>query len=215
MLERVQREPRPRPEERWEGADDPEQLLGLLPDRCRQSERKWRLFAVACSRRLRHLDAPEEAGEADAVTDLAERHADGRATAEALAAAFYCRSGEGAWIVAEPGAEVAARDFARSGEDSPAWRRDKTALLRDLIGNPFREGRFDPAWRTATVISLATAAYEERLMPHLDLDPVRLSVLADALEDGGCAGEALLSHLRSAGPHVRGCWALDLCLGKR
>jgi RNA-directed DNA polymerase len=36
--------------------------------------------------------------------------------------------------------------------------------------------------------------------------------LADALEENGASGE-LLEHLRSPGPHVRGCWALDLVLG--
>lgn len=47
---------------------------------------------------------------------------------------------------------------------------------------------------------------------HLHAD--RLAVLADALEDSGADSEELLSHLRSPGPHVRGCFALDLLLGK-
>jgi hypothetical protein len=46
------------------------------------------------------------------------------------------------------------------------------------------------------------------------LDPVRLSILADALEDAGCENADVLGHLRSPGPHVRGCWPLDLILGK-
>jgi hypothetical protein len=46
------------------------------------------------------------------------------------------------------------------------------------------------------------------------LDSVRLSILADALEEAGCTEADLLSHLRGSGPHVRGCWALDLLLGK-
>ena len=46
------------------------------------------------------------------------------------------------------------------------------------------------------------------------LDRARLAVLSDALEEVGCTDTALLSHLRSPGPHVRGCWALDLVLGK-
>lgn len=46
------------------------------------------------------------------------------------------------------------------------------------------------------------------------LDPARLVVLADALEEAGCTEEALLRHMRSPGPHVRGCWAVDLILGK-
>ena len=40
-------------------------------------------------------------------------------------------------------------------------------------------------------------------------------VLADALQDAGCDGDELLSHLRDPNAtHVRGCWALDLVLGK-
>jgi hypothetical protein len=46
------------------------------------------------------------------------------------------------------------------------------------------------------------------------LDTVRLAVLADALEEAGCADPDLLGHLRGPGPHVRGCWAVDLLLGK-
>jgi hypothetical protein len=65
------------------------------------------------------------------------------------------------------------------------------------------------------VASLAAAAYEERLPLNGTLDPARLAVLSDALEEAGCADEAILSHLRSPGPHVRGCWALDLVLGKQ
>jgi hypothetical protein len=41
-----------------------------------------------------------------------------------------------------------------------------------------------------------------------------LPILADALEDAGCDNADILSHLRGPGPHVRGCWALDLILGK-
>jgi hypothetical protein len=43
---------------------------------------------------------------------------------------------------------------------------------------------------------------------------VGLPVLADALEEAGCSEAELLGHLRGLGPHVRGCWAVDLLLGK-
>jgi hypothetical protein len=42
----------------------------------------------------------------------------------------------------------------------------------------------------------------------------RLPILADALEDAGCDSAKVLAHLRGEGPHVRGCWAVDLILGK-
>jgi hypothetical protein len=91
--------------------------------------------------------------------------------------------------------------------------RAQAVLIRDVLRNPFLPAPSIPASLPAPVLSVAQAAYDERL-PSFDLDPVRLSVLADALEDAGCSDEAILDHLRSAGPHVRGCWALDLVLGK-
>ena len=46
------------------------------------------------------------------------------------------------------------------------------------------------------------------------MKPERLAVLFDALEEAGCDDAEILNHLRSPGPHVRGCWAVDLLLGK-
>jgi hypothetical protein len=66
---------------------------------------------------------------------------------------------------------------------------------------------FEPAWCTPQALALARTAYEERRFEDLPL-------LADALEEAGCTDEAILSHLRGPGPHVRGCWALDLVLGR-
>jgi hypothetical protein len=86
------------------------------------------------------------------------------------------------------------------------------ALARDIFGNPFRPITLAPAHRTPTVISLAQAAYDERQLPGGELDPLRLAVLADALEEDGAMDE-VLAHLRSSGHHVRGCHVVDLCLG--
>ena len=66
----------------------------------------------------------------------------------------------------------------------------------------------DPAWLTSTVVSLAQPIYAERAFD-------RLPILADALEDAGCDNADTLTHCRSEGPHVRGCWALDLVLAKK
>jgi len=87
-------------------------------------------------------------------------------------------------------------------------------LLRDIIGNPFRSVSLNPAFQTPTVFSLAQAAYDDRILPAGTLEPTRLSVLADALEEAGCDNADILNHLRGPGPHVRGCWALDLILDK-
>jgi hypothetical protein len=93
----------------------------------------------------------------------------------------------------------------------------QSGLLRCVFGNPFRTFAADPAWlawNDGTAVRLAEAAYEDRDLPSGYLDPTRLSVLADVLEDAGCAEAALLDYFRSPGPHVRGCWAVDVLLGK-
>src|SRR5262249_27286914 len=91
-------------------------------------------------------------------------------------------------------------------------------LLREVFGNPFHPAPpvATPvlAWNGGTVRLLAEAAYEHRTLPVGTLDPARLALLADALEDAGLDRPGLLAHLRSPGPHVRGCWAVDFVLGK-
>jgi hypothetical protein len=93
----------------------------------------------------------------------------------------------------------------------------QTNLLRCIFGDPFQPLTVSPAvlaWNDATVVRLAQAAYEERHMPEGTLDNGRLAVLADALEEAGCTDQDILNHLRGPGPHVRGCWAVDLLLDK-
>jgi hypothetical protein len=91
-------------------------------------------------------------------------------------------------------------------------------LVRCVFGNPYRPvAAIAPpwlAWGDGTVPKLAESAYAERTLPEGALDPARLALVADALEDAGCTDADLLGHLRGLGPHVRGCWALDLLLGK-
>ena len=68
-------------------------------------------------------------------------------------------------------------------------------------------------WHDGLIPRLAAASYENRSLPSGHLDPARLSVLADALEDAGYNDAELLGHLRG-GTHWRGCWALDTVLGR-
>ncbi|MBL8793270.1 MAG: hypothetical protein JNM56_05145 [Planctomycetia bacterium] len=86
--------------------------------------------------------------------------------------------------------------------------RQFLSSLRDVFGNPFQPMTVDPAWRTSTVSSLAQAIYHERAFD-------RLPILGDALEDTGCDNADILNHCRQPGDHVRGCWCVDLLLGKR
>jgi hypothetical protein len=97
---------------------------------------------------------------------------------------------------------AAAREGTRDTSNS-----EMAALLRDIFGNPFRPYAFDPAWRTSTAVALAQQMYDSRdfgLMP----------ILGDALQDAGCENADILDHCRGDGPHVRGCWVVDLVLGK-
>jgi hypothetical protein len=89
----------------------------------------------------------------------------------------------------------------RRGKD---WQSN---LFRDLFGNPFRPVALDPTWLTPTVKALARAIYDDRTFADLP-------VLADALEEAGCTNVDILNHCRQPGEHARGCWVLDLALGK-
>jgi hypothetical protein len=100
-----------------------------------------------------------------------------------------------------------------SREEAPGL----ATLLRDLFGDPVRPVTVHPGWlayHNGIVPRLAQAAYAERQFPDGTLDYARLALVGDALEDAGCADVWLLGHLRVAGAHVRGCWALDLILSK-
>ncbi len=90
-------------------------------------------------------------------------------------------------------------------EDSP--HQVARGLILCTLGNPFRPVTLEPAWLTSTVRSLAEGIYAERAFD-------RMPILADALEEAGCDNADLLAHCRGDGPHVRGCWVVDLVLGK-
>jgi hypothetical protein len=83
----------------------------------------------------------------------------------------------------------------------------QAGLVRCIFGNPFYPATADPVWFTSTVVSLAQGIYEERAFD-------RLPILADALQDAGCENDDILDHCRTEGPHVRGCWVVDLLTGR-
>jgi hypothetical protein len=107
------------------------------------------------------------------------------------------------------------RRVVRALED--AWwseRREQADLVRCLLGNPFRPLPAAPgAWNDGLLARMARAANLERSLPAGTLDPGRLGVLADALEDAGCVDDAVLAHCRGPGPHSRGCWVVDWLSG--
>jgi hypothetical protein len=80
-------------------------------------------------------------------------------------------------------------------------------LLHDIFYNPFHPITLAIDWRFSSVQQLARVIYEDRAFD-------RLPILADALEEAGCTNPDILDHCRGPGPHVRGCWVVDLILGK-
>jgi hypothetical protein len=212
--------------------------------RRKPSERKLRLYGCACCRAVwDQLTDPRsraavEGSEAyaDGQASRADLIQAGRRAAAAATAAHRAslrersaaaqnryRAANAASAVAgvqkpeQAGGDAALARAETDGTgvwDTEAQYARQCDLLRDLFGNPFRPVPVEPAWLTPGVIQLAKAAYAERALPSGHLDPVRHIVLADALEATGCDSADLLAHLRSPGPHVRGCWAVDLLLGK-
>jgi len=227
-------------EEEWLDCADPAPMLRVVFGKARH--RKLRLFAVACSQRIRHL---VKDGQTLAALGVAERFADGLATDEERSAGrkAAAQAAQGRDVIQTPTSPKWERRAASSvyyataddadkaamaaGElaiesmiwlagghancDSQAIKRTEQSqqahLVRDVFGNPFRPVSVDPAWLTSTVLALARGVYEDRAFD-------RLPILADTLQDAGCEHPDLLGHLRSDGPHTRGCWALDLILGK-
>ena len=96
---------------------------------------------------------------------------------------------------------------AAGGVGKKGLRSQQAAVLHDIFGNPFRPVAFDSAWRTSTAAGLAESMYSSR-------DFAAMPILADALEEAGCDNPDVLAHCRGPGPHVRGCWVVDLVLGK-
>jgi hypothetical protein len=254
-------------EQEWDRCADPEVMLECLLGRA--SDRKLRLFAASCCRRIWHLLEGErnrrvvEAVEAFAdeligsvALEVAREAAQGASSAGPFASAAWSaahaadaataadlRAGRrGAPTLPPMGGEAAsvAHDAAdavgSSAADGPAAagvpkqiaesardgalaseRRCQAELLRCIFGNPVRPVAADPAWRAwhgGAIPKLAQAVYQERDVPSGHLDAARLAVLADMLEEAGCSDPQLLGHLRGPGPHLRGCFALDLQLGK-
>ncbi len=242
----------------WSVCTDPQLMLMLLRSRRAATDRKLRLFACACCRRI--WDRFPHPFNQDLVVEV-EDHPDGQFKDEDLQTVMRASSSVEAEFRGQPAywvAKVLGRGFykmtafestalvackamalddleyrnrveaglfwsvsggavADGGEVSlpapvppAAVQVEATAqagLLREVFGSPFRPVGFEDEWRTEAVVSLARGMYESR-------DFTVMSVLADALEDAGCADDDILPHCRGPGPHVRGCWVVDAALGK-
>jgi hypothetical protein len=217
-------------EAEWAACTEPYPMLAFL--RGRASYRKLRLFAVACCRRVWHL-LPQGRDEYNhAAVEAAERFADGRASRKELddLAPLFTRwhyrndplfsppqdAAFRTWHVisadAVEAALVTAFEAAKgTGEAAAAERAAQAGLLRDIFGPlPFRPVTVHPhvlAWSDRIVPRLAQAIYDERRWGNM-------SFLSEALLDAGCDDDEVLTHCRAGGEHVRGCWVVDLLLGK-
>ncbi len=223
----------------WLSSVDPTPMLEFV--RGHASDRKFRLFACACCRNVWSLVVEERWRKA---VEIAEEFADQACSserlkeewdAEGVTAVGHAIDGATA-ADARWGADWAARNAVQavtefrlrdlkrpdSREKIRAWRmrrlereesseqserKIQTARLRDIFGNPFRPATFDPSCRARNVIGLANSMYDERAFD-------KMPELADALERAGCRDEAILNHCREPSEHVRGCWVVDLVLGK-
>ncbi|OAI47668.1 hypothetical protein AYO44_09220 [Planctomycetaceae bacterium SCGC AG-212-F19] len=217
-------------EAEWLACIKPGWMIGFLSRKPRQ--RKLRLFAVACARRVAHLLSEKRSL---AAIDISEQHADGLATEEEKNQAGHDGYNAAASVVASPSSSHAQQHAASAAyhavyyddendvqrvvadvvaaliASEPTSEREEwlayCALLRCIFGNPFRPVPLDRSWRTLKVTSLAQAIYDDSAFD-------RLPILADAMEDAGCMDADVLDHCRGAGEHVRGCWVVDLVLGK-
>jgi len=230
-------------EAEWLACADPQRMLDAItrdhPDGVRHplgrlvpTDRKLRLFSCAMWRRR-----PEVMDSLNAwgLLEASEKLADDLLPAHELAAV------RADWPIDLDGAGLPYGSWVRQAslhlhtvltpaERQPEERAAQAGLLRDVFGNPWRPVRWqeyqpdstegglmlpcwtDEAyrirqWNGGTVVSIARAIYDDRRFEDMP-------VLADALEEVGCTDEAILAHCRQPGEHVRGCWVIDLILGK-
>ena len=213
-------------ESEWLECTDTRVMLPILP--VKASGRKRRLFGCGCVRSVWDALDGEWAFVRKAV-EMAEGLAEGvaceadvesfvRVTTERLPYQSRCgpdHTDFAALLLDQDASHVPGNAAYFTLARISGWGMgEQCNLLRDIFGNPFRPVTINPEWQTPTVSSLAAAASDNRILPIGTLEPARLAVLADALEEAGCNSGDILSHLRSPGPHVRGCWGVDLLLGK-
>ncbi len=213
--------------EKWNAQYMAHMLGELRFPRSKAGRRKLRLYAVGCCRRVWDLLPDDRLRKA---LEVAERFADGEVDRVRLTVASMrvrpmnedgyfprlpTRANRAVSLVVETcGVSAYNATFFMTGllptpiaDTTPKGDRILCDLLRCVFGNPYKPPVFNKKWRTDTVTALAAGIYEERAFD-------RLPILADALEEAGCDDPAMLSHLRGPGPHCRGCWVLDLALGK-
>jgi hypothetical protein len=228
-------------EAEWLACTDPRKMLEFLWDKA--SERKLRLFAVACCRRIWHLLIDKRSREA---VKVAERYAEGGATDEELETASVAAdtvwevdrkraAKEGKWDrrsrLPYYGASAAAYNVAIPlgwWGAAPAFVAPDE-IARETVPDSGAEGAaqcvlvwdiFGNPFRPV-VLKPSWLAWNDGIVVKLTQAIYderafdRLPILADALEEAGCTNPDMLNHCRQPGEHVRGCWVVDAILGKK
>jgi hypothetical protein len=212
-------------EAEWESGTDPAPMLGFLHGKA--NDRRLRLFAVASFRRLvALLPDPRQRQGIEVMEGLAEGTV-GRAECRGITAEFRRAIPADDWVAGSPPADdlhyialMLYREFCSSSiavhavqalaglADRAGKQHEQVRLMRCIFGNPFRPVTVDSRWLSPTAVSLAQTIYEERAFD-------RLPILADALQDAGCDDGQVFAHSRGEGPHSRGCWVIELILGRQ
>jgi hypothetical protein len=224
-------------EQEWLTCADPEIMLQQL--RGHIADRQCWLFLAACYRRVfpvleRVILNEDGQTQIRRVVHLYDRVADGIATDDETRELYRSDTIGAAWGAALASSLTAAdhitfgvllnkrfwnrtaerRAAVRQSVESKAFNAERAAqseLLRCIVHNPFRSVPTIStnllSWNNCTVPKLAQGIYDERAFDHLP-------ILADVLEQAGCMDQDILGHCRSGGVHVRGCWVVDLVLGK-
>jgi hypothetical protein len=210
-------------EHEWMACTNPRRLLENIGDRW--SDRKLRLFACACLR----LEPWGNDERVQSIIRTVERYVEKKATRDELydarrfgdavfpAPANDLLPGPPLWFVCSLATAGSAALILKFSSRCPVaeglgvkHRRALCQFIRCIFGNPFHPLPEIPAavlsWNDATVPRIARGIYSNRAFDDMP-------ILADALLEGGCDDEGLLGHCRN-GPHTRGCWAVDLILGK-
>jgi hypothetical protein len=226
----------------WLKATNPHELLAHLGDNA--GDRKLRLVACACARRAWALLRDKRTRKAIEIAEryadglvvakkvILASEAAGSAVEEAptefdgqIAMVGYrvthantaVAARETLGMVINAAARLARETCLVDAEASKAWTAAAMAeltaqakLVRDIFGNPWRSAKLKSSWvqdHKGAVVRLAQTIYDERAFASLPK-------LAHALEKAGCRDSAILAHCRGTDEHVRGCWVLDLLLGK-
>jgi hypothetical protein len=226
-------------DKKWLSCTDPERMLESFLGKA--SERKIRLFAVACCQRIRHLLTHEASREAlqvaeayaDKLLGFEERQSSWDAAFQVLVRSLHSLTRDSArqgssLTAAEFAAWAASRSLHRSwiNVSTYTWQqvRDAVFLTAGAVAakNEATEmaslmrcifgNPFKPVTIDPAWVTANVVALAQTIYDQRSFEV--LPILGDALEDAGCDNADILEHCRSGGEHVRGCWVVDLVLEK-